>query len=166
MKTCAKCGAQNQDDSTFCSQCGYAFEEAGAQAPQAEPGAAAPIVQPPGPHAQPPPGYPPQAPMPGFTYGGAPYPGMAQTNNSKATASLILGIIGLFVCPVICSVLAITFGYTARNEIAASGGSQAGSGNATAGIILGWVGIALTLIWIIIVVAVTASNAAFVPLGM
>jgi hypothetical protein len=91
---------------------------------------------------------------------------MAQTNNGMATASLVLGIIGLFVCPVICSVLAIVFGYTARNEIAASGGRQGGSGNATAGIILGWVGIAIDLIWIIIFVAIAASNATFILSGM
>lgn len=103
--------------------------------------------------------------MPGAPYQGAPYPGMAQTSNSKATASLVLGIIGIFFCPIICSILAIILGYTARNEIAASGGRQAGGGNATAGIILGWVGIAFTIIWIIIViVAVAASNATIIPL--
>jgi hypothetical protein len=91
---------------------------------------------------------------------------MAQVNNSKATASLVLGIVGIIICPIICSLLAIILGYSAKNEIAASRGTQTGESNATAGIILGWIGLALyvvgMIIWVIIV-AVAASQA-FVPL--
>jgi hypothetical protein len=166
VKTCARCGTANADDSQFCSNCGYSFEQAETPTPQAAPPSAQALNSgaPGGPYAPPPGGYPPQAPLPGTPYQGAPYPGMASTSNSKATASLVLGIIGIFFCPVICSILAIVFGYTARNEIAASGGMQTGGGNATAGIILGWVGIAITVIWIIIViVAVGVTNAALIP---
>lgn len=87
---------------------------------------------------------------------------MVQTSNGKATASLVLGIVGIFMCPAVCSVLALILGYAARNEIAASGGSQRGDSNATAGIILGWVGIVFAIIWItivIIAIAVAASTA-------
>lgn len=93
-----------------------------------------------------------------------PYPMMAQITNSKATASLILGIIGLFMCPVICSVLAIIIGSMAKGEIAASGGYQAGESNAKAGIVLGWIGLALAMVWVVIVIiaiiAAAISNAA------
>jgi len=91
-----------------------------------------------------------------------PYGGVAQVSNSKATAALVLGIVGLFICPIICSVIAIILGYSARNEIAASGGRMTGESNATAGIILGWIGLALAVItgtiWAIIAI-VAASNA-------
>jgi hypothetical protein len=85
---------------------------------------------------------------------------VARVSNGKATASLILGIIGLIVCPLICSVLAIILGSMAKDEIAASGGYQTGESNAKAGVILGWVGLALGVIWIIIVVIAAASNSA------
>ncbi|MEW6554871.1 MAG: DUF4190 domain-containing protein [Actinomycetota bacterium] len=89
-----------------------------------------------------------------------PYPVAGQVNNSKATASLILGIIGLIICPLICSVLAIILGFTAKNEIAASGGYQTGESNARAGIILGWIGLALAVIWVVILILAAASNSA------
>lgn len=65
------------------------------------------------------------------------------TSSGKSTAALVLGILGLVVCPLICSVLALVFGYQARGEIDASGGRMSGRGNATAGIVLGWIGIAI-----------------------
>ena len=60
--------------------------------------------------------------------------------SGKATASLVLGLVGLVFCPLICSVLALVFGYQGKREIAASGGQLSGSGSATAGIVLGWIG--------------------------
>src|SRR5215207_537343 len=65
----------------------------------------------------------------------------AATSNGKATVALVLGILGLVFCPLICSVLALVFGYQARNEIDGSGGRISGRGNAKAGIVLGWVGV-------------------------
>lgn len=52
---------------------------------------------------------------------------------------MILGILWLYW---IGSVLALVFGYRARREIRESNGSQSGDGMATAGIVLGWVGVA------------------------
>jgi len=95
---------------------------------------------------------------------------VAQVNNSKATAALVLGIIGLFICPIICSVIALILGYSAKTEIAASGGRMTGESNAQAGIILGWIGLALAVItgtiWAIIaiVAATNASLPAFLAL--
>ena len=177
MKNCARCGAENPDDAAFCASCGGNFtppEEAvqGGAVPPPPPagmglqqGGPAPRASP---YGQPPTAYPQQPPLPGAPYAQAPYPVMVQVNNSKATASLVLGIIGLFVCPIICSVLAIILGSTAKNEIAASGGYQTGESNAKAGIILGWIGLAIAVvfgtIWAIIAI-VAASNAAMLPLS-
>jgi hypothetical protein len=66
----------------------------------------------------------------------APAPGVA-------IASLILSIAGLLLFPIVCSLAGLVLGYKARDEIARSGGSLGGSGLATAGIVLGWIGLAL-----------------------
>jgi hypothetical protein len=76
----------------------------------------------------------------------------APSASGKATASLVLGLVGLVFCPLICSVLAIVFGYQARREIAGSGGKLAGGGSATAGIILGWIGTVIYGIFALLVV--------------
>jgi hypothetical protein len=62
--------------------------------------------------------------------------------SGKALASLILGIAGLVMLPVVGSILAIVLGVSAKREIAARTG-LGGEGMATAGIILGAVGVAL-----------------------
>jgi Domain of unknown function (DUF4190) len=77
--------------------------------------------------------------------------GQASTSG-KSTAALVLGILGLVFCPLVCSVLALVFGYQSRREIDASGGLLSGRGNATAGIVLGWIGISLSLIFLILLV--------------
>ena len=66
-----------------------------------------------------------------------------------ATASLILGICGLVVCPLVCSVLAIVYGKRARREIAASNGRLGGDSYASAGIITGWIGLGLCALGIL-----------------
>ena len=80
----------------------------------------------------PPPGYQP--------YGSGGF-GMQQSNK-KATAALVLGIVGLLCVPLVFSVLALVFGIQARNEIDRSNGMYKGRGLATAGIVLGIVGLA------------------------
>jgi len=79
-------------------------------------------------------------------------------SNGNATAALVLGICGIVVCPIICSILAIVFAKMAYREIDASGGHQGGRGNAQAGLVLGWVGLALwglgIIAYIVLVVVV------------
>lgn len=95
--------------------------------------------------------------LPGAPAGGAHQspPGTAGPldagSNGKATAALVLGICGLIVCPVICSVLALVLGYQARNEID-RGGGQSNRSSAVTGIVLGWVGLAVGLLLIILLV--------------
>ena len=78
--------------------------------------------------------------------------------STKATASLVLGICGLLVLPLVCSVLALVFGYQARGEIARSNGALRGEGNATAGIVLGWIGTIFGILAIVAIIALVAGT--------
>jgi hypothetical protein len=101
-----------------------------------------PGYQQPGPPGQwygPPPGYP--------QYPFAP----PQRTNGMAIASLVLGILWIYW---IGSILALVFGYIARNQIRQRG--EAGGGLALAGIILGWVGIGLLALALGLAVASSA----------
>ena len=60
---------------------------------------------------------------------------------SSATQSLVFGILSLFCFPFVFSVAALLLGYNAKKAIAASGGALGGDGQATAGIVLGVIGI-------------------------
>ena len=76
-----------------------------------------------------------------------PSPGAA--TNGFAIGALISGILGL-------SVLAIVFGFVARSQIRQSAGSQKGGGMAMAGIILGFVWIALSIAFTIAIFALAS----------
>jgi hypothetical protein len=99
------------------------------------------------------PGYPqPAYPQPGYgapaTYaaGGYGYPG-APSTNGLAVASLVLGIVGLFVIPFLGSVAAVITGHIGRRQIRERG--EAGDGMAVGGLVTGYLGIA---IWVAIIV--------------
>ena len=83
----------------------------------------------------------------------------APTNGNAITA-LVLGICALVVFPPI-GIAAVVFGNRARREIEAR--AEEGSGLATAGVVLGWIGVAMTalvvLAIIVFVVAVVAVSA-------
>jgi hypothetical protein len=72
-----------------------------------------------------------------------------QTTNGMAVASLVLGIC---FCFGLTGILAVVLGNLALNRIDASQGAEKGRGLAIAGIVLGWVGIALlaipALVWL------------------
>ena len=74
----------------------------------------------------------------------------AQRTSGYAIASLILGIAGFFVFPIVPSILAVVFGQKARKELRRDP-TLGGEGLATGGIVLGWVGLALTAIGLIFV---------------
>ena len=101
----------------------------------------------PQPHPQPPPPAPPpqwqQQPGPGW---GGGYPRPQPKTNGLAITSLIFGIIQFVLCPIIGGIVAIVTGHMARAAIRRSQGAEGGSGMATAGLILGYVGIALTVL--------------------
>lgn len=72
--------------------------------------------------------------------------------NDKAIASLVLGLAWL---GGLGSVLALVFGHQARDEIEESRGIEGGRSLATAGIVLGWTGIGLTILFVVVYAALT-----------
>jgi uncharacterized membrane protein SpoIIM required for sporulation len=79
-------------------------------------------------------------------YSNQPYqtPTVKPTSN-MALASLVLGILGWTVAPVLASIAAIVTGHMAKNEIKSSMGQLGGDGMATAGLIMGYVNVAIGL---------------------
>ncbi len=81
----------------------------------------------------------------------------ARRTEGTAVASLVLGIAGFIICPLIPSILAIVFGNQAQRKIAQDP-SLEGEGMAKAGVILGWIGVALVVVGILFIVIVAASG--------
>jgi hypothetical protein len=69
-------------------------------------------------------------------------------NSGMAIGSLIASILGVTLIPTIGSIIGLILGYLARKEIRESGGTVTGDGMATAGIIIGWVGVGFAAIGI------------------
>jgi Domain of unknown function (DUF4190) len=112
---------------------------------------------------QPPPGPPPGPPMPPPGWGGpAPrtiYPGSGAApapTSGLAIAALVTGL--FFWCCAIPGIVAIVLGHLALEQIEDSGGVKRGKGMAVAGIVLGWVGVAivgvLVLWWFVTVLTI------------
>jgi len=75
----------------------------------------------------------------------------APPNDSQATLSLVLGIIGVLCCGLLAPV-ALFIGNSSRRRIQASGGALGGYGLATAGFVLGIIGTIFLAIGVIIVI--------------
>jgi hypothetical protein len=122
------------------------------------------------------PGYgtPPAAPPPYAPYGGAmpPYghytPAYGQAlaapqTSSFAIASLVCSLASWFVIPFVGAIAAVVLGHVARHEISHSYGQKSGSGLAIAGLVIGYIQLALALLgglfllWIFIVLAANSS---------
>ena len=88
----------------------------------------------------------------------------SSTNPSSTMAliSLVAGILGLTALPTIGSIVALVTGYIAKKEIRESGGVMGGGGMATAGLIMGWIGVAILLIGICAACVIFA----LIPLGI
>ena len=80
----------------------------------------------------------------------------AERTSGNAIVSLVLGITGLFVLPLVLSVLAIVFARRAQAEIGATPG-LGGRGIARAGEILGWIGVAIGILTVLVLVLVFAA---------
>ncbi|MEU2129705.1 DUF4190 domain-containing protein [Streptomyces sp. NPDC018352] len=76
------------------------------------------------------------------------YPGGAVLPSGKATASMVLGILGLVLIPIILPIIALCLGISAKRM--ADRGEGGGRGQAVAGIVMGSVGIAFAALGIII----------------
>jgi hypothetical protein len=100
--------------------------------------------------------YPPGPPLP---YGQPVPPVPAPPTSSKATTSLILGVVSLFLCGFFTGIPAIIAGVLARREIRASGGAVGGDGLALGGIVTGILGTLWTLVAAGILVALLVFGA-------
>lgn len=115
-----------------------------------------PPPPPPAPPAPPAYGYPPVPPP--VPYGAAPIKPKA---NGMATASMILGILAvtlglcLWFFPVL-PILAVVFGHIAMKQIRLQG--TGGRGMAIAGLVMGYIGIAVTVLLIIFMVVGTITS--------
>lgn len=79
-----------------------------------------------------------------------------------AISSLIASVLGLTVLPTVGSIIGLILGYVARREIRESQ-TLTGEGLAKAGIILGWIGVALSLIALFLVTLVVVFSFAAIP---
>jgi hypothetical protein len=93
-------------------------------------------------------------------YVGGPVASAPAAKSGKATAAMVLGIIGLFACLgilIVPSVLAIVFGALALKEISRAHGQLGGRGKAIAGLVMGIVGV-LAGIPLLIAVIISAKD--------
>ena len=114
--------------------------------------------------------YPPQQaapPTPTGPWGAAPPPAAAYTpygtpayqapsTNGLAIAALVCGLLGFATC--VSAIPAVILGHMARRQIRDSGGAQQGDGMALAGLILGYVVLALFIAYIVVIVIIAATS--------
>jgi hypothetical protein len=139
-RQCQHCGWPTPAADPVCRNCGT----------DARPGAGAPA----GARVPPAP-----VPPPGGPHGLRPYaPVAAPSTNGMAVASLVLGILWIYW---IGSVLALIFGYIARQQINQAQGMQQGRGMATAGIVLGWIGVGFLILFMLLGILGMATSPAY-----
>ncbi len=129
MAFCTNCGTQVADDAVFCSNCGASLK-AESQAPENSVPVAAPTVA------------PQVNPAPAYTMPSAEAPA-DEPAKGFAIASMVCGIVAFFCFGIILGVLAIVFGYIAKNK--GNNGSMA-----KAGFILGIIATALSLVSLVV----------------
>lgn len=77
-------------------------------------------------------------------------------NSSLAIVSLISGIAGWFILPILGAIVAVITGHMAKREIRESHGMLTGDGMATAGLVLGYLQLVLSLCGLCIVILLLA----------
>jgi hypothetical protein len=156
---CPMCGAPNEEDSIFCGNCGAVLDaeapageveakaeaEVGAEADEDIESAGPEPTESERPAMVPPPPPPPRPPRPPI--------GVAASvpTSGLAIASLVLGIGGLTILPLLGSIAAIILGYMARSDIRQRPGEVSGEGLALAGIVLGWISVGLAVLGLVLV---------------
>jgi hypothetical protein len=101
---------------------------------------------------------PPQTPI--YTL-----PPAALPTSGLAIASLVTGILGFVLAPLICSIIAIVTGYSARKETRAVPPTASGDGMATAGIIMGYIQLGLVVVAVCCLVAYLVGMFGLLGLG-
>jgi Domain of unknown function (DUF4190) len=148
---CTTCDTVLPEGVSFCTNCGARVPASGSAGQPTTSLPAGGFQLPPAPTRpapQPLPGqtsYPParseipQGSLPNVTY--AP----ATVTSNTAVVSLVFGVLTWVLLPWIGMIIAIIAGHMARREIALSGGRLGGGGMATAGLVLGYLQLALTI---------------------
>jgi hypothetical protein len=86
------------------------------------------------------------------------YP-VEKTTSILAILSTISGAASFFVIPLIGAIAALITGYMAKSEIKKSNGMIEGEGFATAGIVMGWINLGLTImVCVLIVLAIVFAG--------
>jgi len=83
-----------------------------------------------------------------------------------AIASLICGILGWTLLPLIGSVLAIVLGHMAKSEIRSSRNAISGDGLATVGLVMGYITIGLAVLGTLIGIIATLVFGVALPFGI
>lgn len=106
-------------------------------------------------------------PPQGYPYSPHPSPLDPQSQtNLKAILSMVFGLIGIVVFPIIGSIVAVILGHMARKEIQADPRQQ-GDGLAIAGLVMGWIMIGLVgLIIGFVILALIVALIVFVVLSI
>ena len=84
--------------------------------------------------------------------------------STYAIISLVAGILGWTLLPVLGSLGAIIFGHMARAEIRRSAGTIGGDGLAIGGLVLGWLNVASVIALIVVAVMFLGGLAGLVAL--
>jgi hypothetical protein len=84
-----------------------------------------------------------------------------RSTNVLAVVSLVLALVSFCALPVLGAIAAIVTGHLARRQIAATG--EEGAGLATAGIVLGWVHLAIALLAAVAAVVLVIVGASILP---
>jgi uncharacterized membrane protein SpoIIM required for sporulation len=87
----------------------------------------------------------------------------APKTSTMAIVSLIAGIAGWSLLPFLGSIVAIITGHIAQGEIKKSGGMVTGKGMATAGLILGYLSIALGICALCLFVILPLIGVSLIP---
>ena len=90
---------------------------------------------------------------------------MLLPTSTLAIVSLVSGILGFTFVPVVGTIVALITGYMARNETRSIPPKASGDGLATAGIVMGWVQVALSVVaiccfiaYFVFIVGIVASS--------
>jgi type IV pilus assembly protein PilA len=144
---CNKCGSPLSEGANFCRVCGQPNSASAAPPPPIPVGAPAS-----------------EAPTADISVEAAqvtqhiPYqPAPEAPTGGKALGSLISGILGLTIFPIIASIVAIVLGHIGLSEIKKSAGRLKGEGMAIAGLVMGYLGLAMILL-ILIIAAIAIPN--------
>jgi len=161
---CPACGAPNEDDALFCGSCGTTLDRANEEAAQEVVTDVTAGIEA-GRESQREPARLPEASAPQAQERASLYTAAAKTvpTSGLAIASLVLGIGGLTFLPFLGSIIAVILGPMARNDIRRRPDELTGDGVALVGMVLGWIGIGLTVLGLLLfgVIAVCAFAGAF-----